>query len=209
MNNGELLQLTYYQYFKWRHQYKLIITEYLMDNHLTNKADFLESEIWILTIGGAFQRANVYQDTADEKVRGSFRSELHEQLKSIAEKYRTEASGEEHIVNIENLSNFSKKFENILKGGQLNFGVSQKLLNLYLKYQWCLDKIPTPPHFPVDRVIQQALKIDITPWTQMQGKEDYKRIIGLAKEALKKEAYKQFNSIAELELYLFSRRNEK
>jgi hypothetical protein len=45
---------------------------------------------------------------------------------------------EVHVKNIFAISDFTKQFYEILSGGYLNFGVSQKLLNLHLKYSWCL-----------------------------------------------------------------------
>ena len=100
----------------------------------------------------------------------------------------------------------SENFSEILNNGSFSFGVCQKILNLYLKFQWCLDLIKsTPPHFPVDRRIQSALKIpNIVSWTTDMGEKEYMDIIKIARDKLK-----QFNkeNIADLELYLFERRS--
>ena len=98
----------------------------------------------------------------------------------------------------------------------MNFGISQKMLNLYLKYQWCLGNIKEPPHFPVDRIIQEKLnqvaknnnlpKIVIEAWTLFENETKYLHIIRFA-EQVKNTAtsLKQF-SLPELELHLFDRR---
>lgn len=64
-----------------------------------------------------------------------------------------------------------------------------------------------PPHFPVDRIIQQKLKYKgLFPWTQMPDEIEYLKIINFAKQVA---AEKDFESIAGLELNLVTRRNNK
>lgn len=111
------------------------------------KARFLKNEIWRLTISGAFQRANVYLPDTDENVSKTFRDGLRVLIVGIAEEYKVVVSEDVHLNNIMKVSDFE---DGCLEGGHLNYGVSQKVLNLYLKYLWCLDLIPIPPHFPVD-----------------------------------------------------------
>lgn len=166
---------------------------------------FIENEIWLLTRMGAFQRAGIYKPNATEEHKKYFSIKLKAYLDNLVKNnYSKEVSEEDHIMHIEMISNTSKSVDCVLKDG-LNFGVSQKLLNLYLKYNWCLGKIPTPPHFPVDSIIQKALKLPIIPWTKMKGekgKQQYISIIESAKQQLKENDCK---NIAELELQLFSR----
>jgi hypothetical protein len=74
-------------------------------------------------------------------------------------------------------------FGNICKG-KINFGIAQKMLNLYLKYMWSLGNIQEPPHFPVDRIIQIKLirtsqttrdyPIKIEAWTQFDDEALFK-----------------------------------
>ena len=95
----------------------------------------------------------------------------------------------------------------------MNLGIVQKIFNLYLKYLWCLEKIKTPPHFPVDRIIQgklnEALKesgektFQLQPWTQFTTEEQYMLVINNASIVLKDS---KFDTLAELELNLFDRR---
>ncbi|KFF06317.1 hypothetical protein [Flavobacterium reichenbachii] len=171
---------------------------------MIKRNEFIQHEIWMLSTFGAFQRANIYKDGVTETERKQFRTKLRGYIEnSLITKYLDEVTEENHIQNIIALSEYTTEFSSILKQGRINIGISQKLLNLYLKYLWCLDKISAPPHFPVDSIIQKHLKIvNPTPWTKMTNVEEYLRVIQVAKDLLPSKPY---SSIAELELYLFER----
>ncbi len=160
------------------------------------KNDFLMHEFFILSIGGAFQRGNVYKkENALEDDRTKFRKELEKELIKICEEYvEEEITGEKHIENINKLINFSKN-RNFLNGEQLKFGIVQKLLNLYLKYLWCSGKIKMPPHCPFDRIILEKLGRKEN-WTQMDNFELYKKWVESARNLAEKNNLK----IAEWEL---------
>lgn len=167
---------------------------------LALKQEYLLNEIWGLTIAGAFQRANIYKDNQSEKLKNEFKQSLQVLIQDIASKYVKVISEEIHVKNIQTISTFEHKG---LQNSHLNFGISQKLLNLYLKYLWCLDRIKTPPHFPIDRIIQEQLGITkIEPWTQMKNEKEYFKVINIAKEQAKERNV----SLAELELELYKRR---
>ena len=182
------------------------------------KKEFLNNEIWILTFGGAFQRANIYKENFSEKIRTDFRKALRTKVESfVKKKYHQKVEQEQHIEIIKELVNFS--YNLTIEGNciPINFGVAQKLLNLYLKYLWCLEEIPTPPHFPVDRIIQEKLikilkdnKLDclkLLPWTQFEDDKHYKKVIESAKLiTYNVEEFKDL-SLAELELKIFDRSN--
>ena len=166
---------------------------------------FINKEIFLLTTSASFQRANVYKKIRDEKEVKYFKNMLQGYLQNLVENdYQKQVSENIHLENIKQLSVYSENFSKILNNGKLNFGVSQKLLNLYLKYMWCLGKISTPPHFPVDRIIQVKLNIpEIYAWTKMEDEQDYLEVINYAKDVLKELKYK---NLSELELNLFSRK---
>lgn len=168
------------------------------------KQQFIKEEVWLLSTFGAFQRANIYLPEVTEKEKTAFRKALQQFINDkLVPVYQSAVTEEVHISNIETLSMFSFGFKEILKNEQLNFGVSQKLLNLYLKYLWCLDSIPTPPHFPVDRIIQTKLGIkNIEAWTQFESAAPYMDVVNKAKEVLKNTEY---TSLAQLELEIFRR----
>jgi len=169
------------------------------------KKEFLEKEIWMLTIGAAFQRANVYcvgeEKEAEKK---QFKTALYKFVSElVTSNYQKEVNPQNHLKNIWSISKQSEQNAPILTNGKLNFGVSQKMLNLYLKYQWCLGNIPTPPHFPVDRIIQTKLGIkEPIAWTQMEDEIPYLEIIEKARALKDKE---NFKSLSDLELHLFDR----
>ncbi|MEN5195785.1 hypothetical protein [Sphingobacterium faecium] len=151
-------------------------------------------QVWIMTIQASFQRANVYKAHSNKEQR---KRELRKQIEELARQYDQEISEEQHIENI-----LSLKCQDDI-GLNINFGVAQKLLNLYLKYLWTLGYLQyPPPHFPVDRLIQQALKYKpLFNWTELDSVETYKRFIEFAKVRMNKEP---FDSIAELELAIYN-----
>jgi hypothetical protein len=168
------------------------------------KKEFLISECFMLSVNAAFQRANVYEDSSSDMRKVYLKRMIKGYIdNNIISQYDNEVSEINHIENIKSVSEYSKCFEDILANGQLNFGVSQKLLNLYLKYMWCLGVITIPPpHFPVDSIIQKKLKLKVIPWTKMKNEKDYLKVINHAKTILSDYNYK---TIAELELALFKR----
>lgn len=168
------------------------------------KLKFILEEVWLLSTLGAFQRANIYLPDASEKERKMFRESLCKYIdENLIHLYEDGVSERDHLLNINAISTHSTQFSSILVNGKINFGVSQKLLNLYLKYLWCLNEIPTPPHFPVDSIIQNKLGIKkIEPWTKFDNPAPYIEIIAIAKEKLKEY---ELESLAELELELFKR----
>ncbi|EMQ95192.1 hypothetical protein D778_02713 [Xanthomarina gelatinilytica] len=168
-----------------------------------NKQDFLIEEIWLLTFGGAFQHSGIYKANTKEKERTYFRNMLKGYIEQIIlKKYKQPVSDEEHLKNILSVSNYTKSFNNILKA-PINIGVSQKLLNLALKYYWCLGLLPEPPHCPVDRIIQQKLyKQPKVNWTQLDSVDMYMQIINDVKVLAKQNNL----SLAQWELENFDRR---
>ena len=168
------------------------------------KKEFLIKELWVLTFGAAFQRANVYKPKSIELECTYFKNMLKGYIENvILPQYKKEVSEERHIENIKAIISCSQDFASVLNGGQINFGISQKLLNLLLKYLWCLGEIDTPPHFPVDRIIQQKSirNRPIISWTQIQDVETYLSIINQARE----KAVAQNKSLAQWELENYSR----
>ena len=164
------------------------------------KKEFLLNEVWLLTVSGAFQRSNAYKTKVSTHLKNEFRKKLHELLVEISKEYENGVSESKHMDNIERVHSFEHES---LSNNQLNFGISQKLLNLYLKYLWCLGYIETPPHFPLDRIIQQKLYVkNMESWTKMNDKLPYLNVMKIAKE----QAEKRNISLAELELELFNRR---
>ena len=181
------------------------------------KEQFLNKEIWMLTFGASFQRAYAYVESASEDIKVIFKINTTVFVENMLTQYKIGVvTDEQHITNIKKLSNSTKQYSEIFNGGQINFGIAQKMLNLYLKYQWCLGNIAEPPHFPVDRIIQQQLnkqakikglpKLELLPWTQFTDESHYIRVIDHARAIGSINLSTEKLTPAQLELQLFERR---
>lgn len=154
-------------------------------------------------IGGAFQRSNIYKPRSTDIRKKEFREALQKFLETIESIYNQSAiTTSRHVTLIKRLQSWSAKFKDILNGGKLNFGISQKLLNLHLKGLWCFGLLKyAPPHFPVDRIIQERFKIKpIIAWTKIKDKKEYLRIINAAEKIALKHKVK----LPELELRVYN-----
>lgn len=179
---------------------------------------FIQNEIWMLTFGAAFQRSGIYKKIATDKQKGCFKTKTRDFIcTDILEKYKTEKVTDlQHIENIKSICDYSSNFSDIFSKGRINFGIAQKMLNLYLKYMWSLGHIQEPPHFPVDRIIQIKLldhakqigitSIGIEAWTKFDDENHYLKVINSARELITKNINYKNHSLAELELELFDRR---
>lgn len=92
--------------------------------------------------------------------------------------------------------------QKLLASEGYKFGVAQNLMNLLLKYLWCLGYIPEPPPCPVDRIIlsKTSLRGKLN-WTQIQSADEYRKAIS----AIQKVACQERLSIAQWELREFGR----
>ena len=98
-----------------------------------------------------------------------------------------------------------KKFSQEKEGISFKVGHSQKLINMLLKYYWCMGWLKMrPPHCPVDRIILEKTGVKRygkTPaWTKIDNIGDYKSYV----EDIRKFANSQ--NIADWELKVYSRR---
>ena len=171
---------------------------------IVKQQDFLIEEIWLLTFGGAFQHSGIYKPNTKEKDRMYFRNMLRGYVENIIlSQYQTQVTDDKsHLENIQAICNYTVNFKEVLKA-PINIGISQKLLNLALKYYWCLDLIAEPPHCPVDRIIQQKIyKQPLVNWTQLNSSEIYLKII----QDIRDKAKVNQQSIAQWELANFDRR---
>lgn len=155
---------------------------------------FILDQIWILTVQASFQRAKVYKGHENKETR---KIALRAQIEDISKQYLDPISEDKHIENIMSICCTDDV------GLNINLGVAQKLLNLYLKYLWTLDIIDiAPPHFPVDRMIQEALKYKgLFNWTELDDVNVYISFIEFAKDEMKK---RNLNSLAEMELMVYN-----
>jgi len=139
--------------------------------------EFIKKIILGRTIQAAFQRGNVYAPNLSKKDKNDLKNSIKGELEKIANNYIKNVSEAAHIKNIEHLSltitqNHSKK----LKNGRLRIGTAQKLLNVYIKFLWCLDKAMEPKHCPIDGIVLKEIK-DNQKWTDLKSIVEYKKII--------------------------------
>ena len=168
------------------------------------KAEYINYEIWILTFGGGFQRAGVYVANVADSTKSVFRMAIRNKINKIVKnKYKTvSVSSSAHIKTLIDIKKWiDESYSHILADGEIKFGIVQKIMNLYLKYQWCLGLVSMPPHCPFDRIIITKMNPPNPPtWTKMNSVEEYKRLVSKALELAGDK------SIAEWELEEFSRR---
>ena len=152
----------------------------------STQEDYLKDEVWVLSLSASFQHNGIYEKSVKDRDKQIFKNELKNYIQNtILPLYKKKVVEDEHIKNLKLIIDSSKEYGSILKHGQLSIGAVQKLLNLMLKYYWCLSLIPEPPHFPIDRIIQKKLPPDSRKnWTEMSF-EDYSSIIKAAKNNLK------------------------
>ncbi|GAG80144.1 unnamed protein product, partial [marine sediment metagenome] len=149
------------------------------------------------------QRSKSYKEDASDDKKEEFRNAVKKYVRGLVEKYYCNGVDEkQHVKNIEELCNWaSREYGDILNDGRLRIGVGQKILNLYLKYLWCLNKVALPPHCPIDRGIASIIdnKSSIN-WTKLDDISDYKNLIEKAKKKTNSK------SLAEWELETYSRK---
>ncbi|SFG84557.1 hypothetical protein SAMN04487988_10917 [Algoriphagus hitonicola] len=163
--------------------------------------EFLKEQLWSSTIGAATSRAgNIYKVGTTGEDKKSFKKALHEFVTEMIQNHYEATTLDEptHLKNIKELKEYTTRFGFV----NFRFGHAQKVLNLYLKYLWCLGLVQEPPHFPVDRLIQQKMKIkNPTNWTKNMEEDDYIKVIEEARILATRE---NFKSIAALELSFYN-----
>lgn len=171
---------------------------------MTIKRKFLISELWILSWNASVQRAAIYASDAEEKERIKFRENIISLISDkILPEYKSPVAENKHEENIQILANQGSKVgKDILLPVGYKIGIAQKLLNLQLKYLWCLGLVSEPPHCPVDRVmIDKTTLKDTINWTQIEDIKTYRKVI----EALRHAAAPTGLSLAEWELKFYDR----
>ena len=165
------------------------------------KQDFILSELWSLAWAASVQRANLYSEGSrgNAEFRAHIKTYFTEQLLSG---YKIRCSEDQHYNNIGKLVAFGARFlPSPLVDGRYKYGVAQKLLNLALKYYWCLGCIEEPPHCPVDRIIIDKTHLrGSVNWTEIKEESEYRKVI----EAIK--AIAGGESLARWELLNYQRR---
>ncbi len=115
------------------------------------KWDFLHEEILTMSLSAAFMFGRIYGPDVGERDRLTVREGVKAKLREYRPSYSDAVDEPEHVNNITELSDrLSSEFRPCLRNGRFRVGISQKALNLYLKYLWCRGEIDPPPHCPFD-----------------------------------------------------------
>ncbi|MGP8154789.1 MAG: hypothetical protein ACLQBQ_11760 [Smithella sp.] len=149
---------------------------------MNDKLQFVKNELLIMAWAGSVQYAKLYKENTDSNSKdvSKFREKV---IKFITDNlmpyYSAGCTEEQHYKNIQRLIDYANDVDpGILRDLGYKYGVAQKLLNLALKYYWCLGLINAPPHCPVDRIIVSKTKYsDIINWTQITEKTEYQKVI--------------------------------
>lgn len=162
------------------------------------KWKFIKLACAAAAIAAALQRSGTYRDGTSDKKKAEIRESLREYLFILHRAYKESVSEEQHIENIVGLANeMTGKYREFLSKDGFKIGVAQKVINLYLKYLWCLGVIREPPHCPLDRsIISHLKKNNYVNWTELLCIKEYEALMSEIDEVARKEG----KSIAEWEL---------
>lgn len=123
----------------------------------------------------------------------------------LLSQYRESVHETTHLNAIQEVAALAERMDHdgVLSNGRYRLGISQKLVNLQLKYLWCLGVIPEPPHCPVDRIVLARTKLrNRLNWTQIDSVDSYLQAI----KAIRALAHASGLSIARWELANYDRR---
>ena len=171
--------------------------KFLAKTNVKNENDALRN-----CISASFKRNKIYRNgwnSTSQLQKYELHSSLKVELQRLAEPYISDTvSEDEHETNIQIIAdNISKKHGAILRNGRFNIGTSQKALNLYLKFLWCLGRLSAEPiHCPVDRVILGKVAV-YGAWTKLDDIHTYQTWIS----SIRITANIQTLAIWELEQY--------
>ncbi len=175
---------------------------------MNDKTKYILGELWISAWNASVQHASLYKDSAWKNNRDEiniFKNKVVGHIKeNIIPQYKEKVEEQRHCENIKNLVAHANGADTGVLGKHLyKYGIAQKLLNLALKYYWCIGEIEEPPHCPVDKiVIDQTSFRGRVNWTQILTEKEYLNIIA----AIRALAVAENCSIAQWELNNYERR---
>jgi len=161
-----------------------------------NPKDFIINECLLFSISAAFQTRNrlypIYKKQDElsfdiselPQIKENVKSTVHNFLKEYTMEIKSSGLSEpSHIKKIIALADIlTQKFESILHKGRFRIGISQKLINLFIKYMWSIGELDEPIHCPIDGIIKRQIeknigKTNLIDWTKLDSIEDYMEYI--------------------------------
>lgn len=172
------------------------------------KNKFLRYELGLLSLKAALSTRNnqfpIYNLSIKLHQRAEIKRDFRSYLAQIEQKYASEISEQAHIEFIKTLSDsLSQKHGESFYEGRFRIGISQKLVNVHLKYLWAAGLCPEPLHCPIDGIVRDIAAIDYN-WISSDSIDEYTKAI----EQLKLIAQHKNQSLAEWELEAFKRRDQ-
>lgn len=167
------------------------------------QSEFLDAELFQLTLAAATQRGRVYRPALSESDRHPVHETLRELLWTLSPQYETgPVSDPRHTANIEHIvRTTTQRHARVLRDGTFRIGSAQKALNLHLKYRWCRGEIPEPPHCPFDALILSRIPGWRTrSWTAIDSMNDYLDLVAAAHGVAQSQGRR---SLAEWELFAY------
>lgn len=172
------------------------------------KKRFMCYELGLLSLKAALSTRNsaapVYAKEVMQHQRKQAKKVFRDVLAKLESLYADgQVSGEQHIEFIKGTADeVSERLGDQLYEARFRIGISQKLINLHLKYLWVAGFIQEPPHCPIDGIVRDMANINYD-WTVSDSVEDYRDAIF----ALKNVANDRSLSVWELEE--FRRRDDE
>jgi hypothetical protein len=175
------------------------------------KNNFIFDEIFQASINASFSTRNPNYPIYNKNIikPKTLNCELKGLIKAYLVEFQNDEINEErHFREIENIAHTistNKKYFGLLHESRFRIGIAQKLLNLTLKYLWCIDKVKEPLHCPIDSIVISKIQPQIsnTIWTKLDSMDEYRICIN----AIKTIANKKNMSIAQWELDIWNRRS--
>lgn len=172
------------------------------------KKRFLKNELVMLTMMAALATRSsewpVYAVSSDNDGRDSVKERIRKVLVMVEEQYQHRRTEKYHIAFIADMAKeMTIDMVPYLHRGTFRIGVTQKLINMYLKYLWVVNIIPEPPHCPIDGIIRDKAGLNYN-WISNDSIDDYLKAVTKIRH-LAKSAKPKPLSIAQWELIEFSR----
>lgn len=174
---------------------------------MNDKTIYILDELWISAWNASVQHSFLYREGAWKNQRDEidvFKRKVVDYIKDrVIPQYKNKITDVHHLQNIGDVIKYANEADTgILGENGYKYGIAQKLLNLALKYYWCIGQIEEPPHCPVDRIIIDQTKYRGRNWTQIATEKEYLEIISAIEGLAKKSGC----SISQWELTNYARR---
>ncbi|MCK9400945.1 MAG: hypothetical protein M0Q51_13265 [Bacteroidales bacterium] len=153
----------------------------------SSKDEFLIEELIIFSLNAGLQTRNKSFPIYNTEFKNSNQTKcIRNYIKDFLLKYLSNYSSideNNHVQKINELSDsISTKYSEILYKNRFRIGISQKIINLFLKYMWAIGKIDMPFHCPIDNIVKSKLQKEVNghslkDWTEIDDIKEYLKYI--------------------------------